>query len=65
VTVHDRSEQLLPQPLPEELLLFTLEELAQDPFDRRSQGPILPDEAGEPDSQQLLEVLLVKTVYVA
>ncbi|HEX9186397.1 MAG TPA: hypothetical protein VGB87_04955 [Vicinamibacteria bacterium] len=35
-----------------------LEELAQDPFHHRPQGPMLPDEAGGPDLQQLLEVLL-------
>jgi hypothetical protein len=32
-----------------------LEELAQDTFHHRPQGPMLPDEAGGPDSQQLLE----------
>jgi hypothetical protein len=35
-----------------------LEELAEDPPNRRARGPMLPDEAGGPASQQLLEVLL-------
>jgi hypothetical protein len=36
----------------------TLEELAQDPLDHGAQGPMLPDEAGGPRSQQFLEKLL-------
>ena len=33
------------------------EEPAQDPFDHRAQGTMLPGKAGGPDSQQFLEVL--------
>jgi hypothetical protein len=47
-----------PQPREAVLEEAALEELAQDPFHHRPQGPMLPDEAGGPDSQQLLEVLL-------
>ena len=38
------------------------EEPAQHPLDHRPQRAMLPDEAGGPDSQQLLEVLLDQTV---
>jgi hypothetical protein len=51
-----------PQPEGEAVLEeAALEELAQDPFHHRPQGPVLPDEAGGPHAQQLLEVLLDQT----